>query len=235
MARRRALYASAAVLVVAFVALALPWATREKPRVTATPAPPSLYREVGVRLAPGARACVAPVVVSRSTRRASFLVRGTGGEGPALRVEVHGRGYASQADVAGGYRNGPLDAALRAPARDVLTTLCITDAGRRGVLLAGTPEPRRATTRIGGRPAHASLDGARVPANVVLTLEEARPRSNARYARGVLDHLTAFRPGIVSPAVAAVLLILTVLLAAVGAPWAYARALSDDDDRRSTE
>jgi hypothetical protein len=236
MRRARRVYAAAgAVLLVAFVALALPWLTGEQVRITSTPVPPALYREVFVRLAPGRRACVDPVVVARRTRQASFVVRSTGGDGPALRVSADGPGYASSTTVAAGYRDGPVAAPLRGPARDVVTRLCLANGGDHPVALGATAEPRRASTRIGGAPAKADLDGTPVPANVVLTLHEGSSRSIARYAGQILDHMTAFRPGFVTPAVVAVLLALTILLVAAGAPWAYARALSGDERSSPTE
>jgi hypothetical protein len=47
--------------------------------------------------------------------------------------------------------------------------------------------------------------------------------------------MTAFRPGFLTPAVAGVLLALTILLVAAGAPWAYARALAGDEQAGPTE
>ena len=236
MRRTQRVYAAAgAVLGVAFVVLALPWLTDERVRTTATPVPPSLYREVLVRLAPGKRACVDPVVIDRHTRQASFVVRSTRGDGPPLSVSAQGAGYSSTATVAAGYRDGPAAVPLRGPADDAVTRLCIENDGTRPVALAATAEPRRASTRVSGAPAKADLDGTPVPANVVLTLHEGRARSIARYAGQMLDHMTAFRPGFVTPAAVAVLLALTVLLVAAGAPWAYARALSGDERSSPTE
>jgi hypothetical protein len=236
MRRTQRLYAAAgAVLLIAFVALALPWLTQERARVTATPVPPSLYREVQVRLAPGQRACVDPVVIDRRTRQASFLVRSTGGDGPALNVYAGGHGYNYSTLVKAGYGDGPLAAPLGGPAHDAITVLCIANRGDRPVALAATPEPRRASTVVNGAPAKADLDGTPVPANVVLTLHEGRPLSIARYAGQILDHMTAFRPGFLTPAVAGVLLALTILLVAAGAPWAYARALAGDEQTCPTE
>src|SRR3954447_23274706 len=96
---RRALLAAGAVFAVALVALALPWLTRKETRPTSTPVPPSLYREVLVPLAEGARACVDPVVIEPRTRLASFHVHAIEDRGPALRVTASGPGYESSSAV----------------------------------------------------------------------------------------------------------------------------------------
>jgi len=232
---RQALLAAGAVMTVAFVALALPWLTEQEPRVTSTPVPPSLYRVASMRLAPGARACVAPVVVGPRSRQVTFGIRPAAATTPPLQVTARGSGYASASTVPGGDAAGQVAAGLSPPRHDVATTVCIADTGRVPVLLDATAEPRRATTRIGNANATATVDGQRLPANVVLAVGEGRARSIVQRAGAVVDRMTRFRPAFVSDGLVGVLLVLLVVLAVAGAPWAYARALAGDERSGPTE
>lgn len=228
--RSRPMLVVLAVLVLGAVALGLPWATRERTWRTSTPVPPGLLFEAPLVLDPGQRACTAPAVVEPRTARAVLGIRTRGG--PPLDVEAAGPGYASRTRVPGGYPRGALAVGIEPPRHAVAASLCVTDAGRRPVALATSIEPRRATSRVDGRPAIVVIQGHRLAATVVLTLQEARRRTIADGAWAVIERMTAFRPGFVSSGVIAVLLVLLVLLAAAGAPWAYARALAGDEERR---
>jgi hypothetical protein len=226
--RRGAAIAAGAVLVATLVGLVLPWLTTAREVTTSSPVPAALDRLIAVPVAAGDRACVAPVTIEPGTRAAVIAVHGVH-DGPPLRVTVSSPGYRSEVRVAGGYGEGPLTAAIEPPLSDRLGRLCIENLGPTPVSFDGTIEPRRASTTVDGHIAVADLGGGHhFSVTIALQLREERPRSIAARAGVILRHMTAFRPGFVTQTTVAALLVLLVLLAAAGAPWAYTRALAGD-------
>lgn len=228
---RRALLAAAAVVAAAAVA-ALPWVSRERTVITATPVPAALQVRVPVALAPGERTCLDPVTVPRGTGAARFETMPASGAS-RLRLTAEGPGYTAAAGVASPAGAAALSATLPVPRDDVVAKLCIVNVGGRRVALAGTIEPRRGQTTLDGRPAELVLAGVnRFPLSLALTLTEPAPRSLAERPAQILGHMTAFRPALVTRATLALLLLALLALAAAGAPWAYARALAGDERAR---
>ena len=232
--RRRTTQVTLAVLLIGAVALVLPWLSRERTWRTSTPVPPGLLFETSVSVEPGQRACTSPVVVEPRTGRVVLGNRSR--DAPPLSVTLSGPDYVTRAKVPAQAPRGELAVPIAPPPHAVAATLCIVNTGRRSAALAAVVEPRRASTSIDGRPAFVELEGHRLRATVEATLQEARKRTIASGAWEMIGRMTAFRPGFVAPGLVAVLLGLLVVLAAAGAPWAYARALAGDEERRrSTE
>ena len=223
-AARNGVLAFAGVLLVAAIVLALPWGTQSRDRIASVPVAPDLERVSLVRLAPGTAACTAPVVFGPAAARAVFTTRATSAGAPPLRVTATAAGYRQSARVPAGGPGRAVQTATISPARrDVAGRLCIANSGKGAVSLEASKSPRRATTRVDGRPAGAA---------VVLTLLERRRSALASRLHSISDHVAAFRPSFVGPVFLALLALVVLALLVLGLPWALGRALDGDDQER---
>jgi hypothetical protein len=204
------------VVAVAAVVCFLPFLTRDREVVEATPQAPALFTAspIVVLLGPNWRVCTAPVPVTKDTDVARLRAgRYKGYAAAQFEVTVDGPGYHAGRAFADYPDNGVLDVPLQDPRQPLDAKLCVENLGPVAGLLAGSGEGRtwgRLHTTDGGKPSNVRL---------VLSLLQDRPASVAGRLGIVLRHAAA-----VQPAPAPVLAILAVL-AALGLPAGVALAL----------
>jgi hypothetical protein len=153
-----------APLLVTLVAGAffVPFLSREREVLVATPQPPPLFEATTIELeAHGGSACAAPIPLQRDTD----VARVTAGRSRAagltpLRVVVHAPGYSAERTFSM-YRNGQaLDVPLPDPPRPVDAELCVENAGRGDGLVYASTEERtvgRLRTEVDGKPSDANI------------------------------------------------------------------------------
>lgn len=214
-----------ALIVLALLVWGIPWLTKDRPDVTATPTPPAFNTVTPIRLAPGSRACERSVAFSAQTRALTVLADKQPGPTPPLRVTARAPGYRASAAIPGGYAGlAALTASVPAPPRSVLGEVCVENAGRRGVALQGTTEGRiqnRAVT---------SVDGRDTPVKMTLLLTEGVDRSLADRPGEILDRIAAYKP----PFVGSVSLVILALIVLLGVPagvlYAVSRGIAAAED-----
>ncbi|HEX7297884.1 MAG TPA: hypothetical protein VF257_02685 [Solirubrobacteraceae bacterium] len=172
MARRAALLGLAVALAGALYWWQ-PFLSRERLVVTSTPSPGPIGPSVGIPLGPGSRACVAPAAIDRSTGQAQFtLAPRTQPASVVLEAEAPGYRSRREVTIAPNAKAQSVRAPLASPPHDVTGSICVRNAGRSPIGLAGTNNPvwiGLATTSVDGR----KLDGQAV----ALTLLEPERQS----------------------------------------------------------
>jgi hypothetical protein len=207
-----------APLVVAIAALAgfLPFLTREREVVVATPQPPPLFQPAPITLLLGAEVCPGPLRIDGG----ADVVRVVGerfseGDATVLHVAVSGPGYAAARTYRDYAPGQALDVALPRPPRPLAAKLCVANYGDRAGLVQGNGEGRgqgALTTTLNGRPSPVSL--------VVTLLRERRQSVLARLGE-TFRHAAALQPGFAPAGVLWVLAVLVLL----GVPAAVTVAL----------
>jgi hypothetical protein len=150
-----------------------PFLTQERVVVTSTPSPGPTGPAFDIPLAPGSRACVAPVAIDRATGQAQFTLAPTT-QPVTLAVEATAPGYRSRREVRIEHnaKAQSVSAPLSAPSRNVKGDICVRNAGPSRVALAGTNNP----VWIGV--ARTSIDGRELQAQAIaLNLLESRRQS----------------------------------------------------------
>lgn len=215
---------SAALILAALVAWGIPWATKARPDTTSTPTPPPFQAIAPILVEPGARVCEDQVALSTDTRVAIVLSAKFEGTGPPLRVEALAAGYRGRGEIDGGYHGlSALSAAIPAPPRDAIGTVCVENVGERAALLQGTTEGRvqnRSTT---------SVDDTVIPQKMSLLLSTGESRSIADRAGGILERIAAFKPPILAPAVLGLIALLVLVAVPAGVVYAVWRGIAEDE------
>jgi hypothetical protein len=217
---------AAGLFVVAFATSLVPWLTRERLFVSATPTTLSRFALTDLRLRHEGLLCVHGFGLDSTAHGLQLMVHDVAGVGttPRLRVSVRAPGYRSVGSLAGGYPfNVPEIVPIRPPAHDVdAAQACVRNEGRT-ISIVGTAVTRelaKVTVR---------LDGNRVRPQPWLTFVQLPAASILDRPGEILDRVAAFRP---FPAVPLLLGVLA-LLVVVGVPLAVvgALALADRADR----
>ena len=192
----RPLLAFVAVLVVGAIVLWRPFLTREHEVLSATPAPIALYEPTTVALRPGATACLHGVTFAPDAEVAGFTA-----DGPLV-VTAAAPGYRARAV-------GRDRVAITPPRRSVTGRLCLRNAGRRPVAIAGTTDPGSTAPPV------TTIDGRPIAPDIALALYERAPASDLARAGEIVRHAAAlaWSPGV---------LWVLVLLVLVGVPGAIA-------------
>src|SRR4051794_20695007 len=149
--------AFAAVLVLGAVVLWRPFLTREHETISATPTPIALYQPVPIPLRPGATACVHGVTFERDSEVVGLTARGSG----PLVITGHGARAVARPPL--------IRAALTPPGERVPGPLCIRNAGRRAVVLAGTADAGATAPPV------TTIDGRPIAPDVTVTLYRRTP------------------------------------------------------------
>jgi hypothetical protein len=220
---RRALIAWGCALAVLGAVLWLPWATKERTVVAATPVPPPLFGITPAPLKGGSTACMQQVTFSPETQIGEIGVATGGKPGPPLAITASARDYRSTARVGPGYRDDPsLRFQLAAPGGPVIGRLCIRNEGHRAISLNATNE-----FRTMGRP-QLVVDGQPQPIDPHLAFYSRVEQSYLSRVGEIFTHAAVFTPAFLSK----VVLMLLALLALAGIPLlviaAFARAARDD-------
>lgn len=148
----------AAVIIVLAVGKMIPWLTAERQVIAGSPSLGGLYSISTPKLRKGARACVSFVPLTTEVRSIGISAR-TATHPVPLTFELSAPGYRATVRAAANWPSGgptPVHATLpKAPPRDAVGKLCITNAGKHSVDLVGTDEPRSqvaAQSTINGKP-----------------------------------------------------------------------------------
>jgi hypothetical protein len=220
--------AGALVLLVAAVAIGLPYLDKERDYRASVPQPPSLIAIQLVRMQPGESACLHDAVMNARSERALFQVETFAKPTVPLRLELTGRGYRATATVpASSYQDeGIVQARVTAPPRDVLVTACVVNAGRREVALYATTPPERSAVNT-------TVAGHAIVTNPWLAFYEEKPTSIANRLPTILERMAVFRPAVIGPWLLWPLAVLFVFGVPAAILLAYGRGLRDDDDAAS--
>lgn len=176
------------VCAVGAAVLFVPFLTRERTVVAATPNPPPIFDVVPLVLEPGQALCVAGVVVPPDAQLARVRATAAGG---TLRLRAFsGGGWRSEATVP---VRPTTDVPLTAPRTTQTAEVCLDNAGARPFTLASTEEPRTASRTVTRR------DAEMLEEDVTLLLLEREPASLASRLGTLAERASAFKPGLVSP------------------------------------
>jgi len=161
-----------AVVLLGMAALFVPWLTRQREAISATPVRKELVAPTTVALSAGQRACLDGVSFDPDAQVAEVTIATAATAAARLSLTTAAGGYRARsiAHVAPG-QAGPVAIPLAPPRRSAIGTLCLRDAGRSAVSLAGTVHPWALV-----RP-KMTLDGQPVAEAFSLTLREAGQRS----------------------------------------------------------
>lgn len=215
---------AAVLIVVALLAWGIPWLTKSRPDMTATPTPPPFANITPILLEPGARACEDQVALSTDTRTVIVLSARFEGTGPPLRVEARAPGYRGQGEILGGYHGlEGLPATIPAPPRNAIGSVCVENIGRRDALLQGTIEGRIQSRSV------TSVDDTVIPQKMSLLLSTGQNRSIADRLGQTFERIAAFKPPVLAPAVLAILALLVLVGVPAGVIYAVARGIGDEE------
>ncbi|HVI36134.1 MAG TPA: hypothetical protein VM684_07885 [Gaiellales bacterium] len=211
------------MLAIVAAALWLPWATKERVVVAATPVPPPLFGITPAPLKGGSTACMQQVTFSPETQIGEIGVATGGKPGPPLTITASAHGYHASARIGAGYQDDPaVRFPLLAPGGAVIGQLCIRNEGRSQISLNSTTE-----FRTQGRPS-LLIDGTAQPMDPHLAFYSRVQQSYFSRAAEILGHAAVFTP----PFLPKALLMFLALVALVGIPaamiLAFARAARDD-------
>lgn len=215
---------SAALILVALLAWGIPWVTKARTDLTSTPTPPPFQTIAPIVLEPGSRACQDLVALSTDTRVAVVLSAKFEGTGPPLRVVASAPGYRGEGTIAGGYHGlEPLPAAIPAPPRDAIGTVCVENAGRKDAQLQGTTEGRMQNRSA------TSIDGDVVPEKLSLLLTEGTSTSIADRLGETLDRMAAFKPPLLGSFTLALIALLVLVGLPAGVVYAVWRGIAEEE------
>jgi hypothetical protein len=223
MSRLRALpiaaVVAAAVFVVVFATLIVPWLTRDRQIISSTPTSLPLAVVNDLRVGHDSVLCVAGIGLDSDAQGLRFIVHQLGKSTvtPPLRVDIQAPGYRSVSTLASGYAfDDAVLVPIKAPAGELDgVKVCLRNEGHSVALLATAQRGERSNAIV-------TLDGRASFAQPWLTFVERRPASILARHGEILDRVATFRP---FPAVP-LLLGLLGLLVLLGVPAAVVAALA---------
>jgi hypothetical protein len=213
---RAAMATTVAVAIVLLVTATqlLPWLTRKADVVSSTPVRADLASIAPIALSVGQRVCVGEVTLDPQARVAQLILARPAPAGGRLAVETAGGRYRATATAPlAPLQAGRLDVPISPPDEAVLGRLCVRNAGRGTIVLAGTADPRALTRST------IVVDGKRADRAFSLILREAGTRSFLDRIPQFVDRAAALN------AVGPWLLWLLVPLLLLGVPAAVVCAL----------
>lgn len=201
-----------------------PLLTQKRTVVTSSPSPGAIGPPSNVSLRAGARVCVAPATIDRTTARGEMLMSSRRPATVTLELQVTGPGYRTQRQLVERLRPQVRAVALPVPSppRSVAASFCVRNAGPSAIELAGTADGRFmgvSRTSIDGRPLEAQT--------VELSLYEAKARSNLERLGTIVHRASDFTGNTIPFWLAWVLVVGLVIgtpLAIFGALWSTLRA-----------
>jgi hypothetical protein len=196
----RAAIALAVLLVLAGAVASLwPFITRDRAAITASPSPgPRSADHVDIPLRPRSELCVAPVTIDTASAVAAFTVNSPTVGTTRVDVLTSAPGYRRRAalDVDLRASGTPVNAPVGPPPRRVTGRVCVRNATRHRIALAGTNNPQW----IGV--ARTSIDGRELQNQAIaLTLLEPRSQSILDRLGTIVRHATDLTGGAVPFAV----------------------------------
>jgi hypothetical protein len=212
------------VLLVAALAIGLPYLDKQRDYRASVPQPASLIANQLVPMQPGESVCLHNAVINARSERALFQVETFAKPTVPLRLAVTGHGYRATATVpASSYMDeGIVRVRVRAPPRDVLATVCVINGGRRRVALyATTPAERSAVST--------TVADHAIATNPWLAFYGERPTSIASRLPTILERMTSFRPAVIGPWLLWPLAVVFVVGIPAAILLAYGRGLRDED------
>lgn len=210
---------AAAVFVVVFATLVVPWLTRDRQIISSTPTSLPLAVVDDLRVGRDSVLCVAGVGLDSDAQALRFIVHQLGKSTvtPPLRIDIQAAGYRSVSRLASGYAfDVAVQVPIKAPAGELVgVKVCLRNEGQAVALLGTAQRGERSSVTV-------SLDGRTIVPQPWLTFVERRPASVLARHGEILDRVAAFRP---FPAVPLLLGVLG-LLVLVGVPVAVVAALA---------
>jgi hypothetical protein len=215
----------AVLMLVVLVGWGIPWLTKSRTDTTSVPTPPPFSAVTPIPLKGGAKVCEDQIAFATQTRATTVIAYKFTAPGPALRVVASFPGYQGVGTIPAGYGGEqPLRVALPAPPRNAIGTLCITNTGRRAIVLEGTAEGR-----IQNRSATSVDDKVIIP-KLSLILSESVNRSLADRPGEILDRISAFKPWWVGAGTLTVLFLLVLVCVPGGVLWAIWSGISSEEE-----
>jgi hypothetical protein len=170
-----------------------PFLTEERAVVTSTPAPVGVFVTSTIDLKRGSQACVGPVALDRATGKAQMgFASATGTAQLVLEASAPGYRYRREVRLDVSPRGTPVALDIASPPRDLIGTLCVTNAARAPLSVIGTTEA------LSFGPAKTSVDGVAIgDRSMALNLLEARPRSILSRLGTIVHRASDFTGGLV--------------------------------------
>jgi len=217
-----ALGAALLVLVVAALAVFVPYLSREREAVAGVPVPSPFAVPENIRLAPDQEVCLDAVAIDVDSEIAEFTVTSKSKSGPPLRVSAEAPGYRAAAEVDGGYLSPEtIRVPLEPPTRSLLAEFCVANRGNRKVDLLGAHEPRTASRVI------ARVDGTDIPQDLTLRFLTEEDGSVLGRLDTLVARMSAFHPLVLETPVLWLLLGLLVLVLPAAAIYAVVSSFRD--------
>jgi hypothetical protein len=210
----------AAICCALFAALSIPFLTSQREIAAGVPSPRALLAISLETIPAHERLCVSDVTIPPDARRLRFDIGTFGQPGPPLRLTLSGADYRERVVVAGGYAdNLVMSPAMRPPARAVLGSVCIANAGATKIALTGTTEERSVSRPVG------HIGGEVAASDVYLAFVEQRPASVLQRSHEIVARMSVFRPAVVGPTVLWALVVLVLVGIPIGVLAAVLSAL----------
>jgi hypothetical protein len=217
-----ALGAALLVLVVAALAVFVPYLSREREAVAGVPVPSPFAVPENIRLAPDQEVCLDAVAIDVDSEIAEFTVTSKSKSGPPLRVSAEAPGYRAAAEVDGGYLSPEtVRVPLEPPTRSLLAEFCVANRGNRKVDLLGAHEPRTASRVV------ARVDGTDIPQDLTLRFLTGEDGSVLGRLDTLVARMSAFHPLVLETPVLWLLLGLLVLVLPAAAIYAVVSSFRD--------
>ena len=220
MARRLPLVVFVVVGAVGALELWLPCLTASREVISQTPSPPALYDATPVRLRGHDVACLQGVTFDRDSEVVGLTLAEPPARHVALVLSAAAPGYRARATAR------PESVSVRAPiappARSTIGRLCIANAGRGAIALAGTAEPGTASRPV------ASVNGAPIGPDIAVSLYRRRRSSYLARAGDILRHASTYTWGVLGPAALALLAVVLLVGVPAGVLWGLADSLRED-------
>jgi hypothetical protein len=210
--------AGVAVLLIGAFLFMRPYATRDRDVIASTPATAGVFMPlVPIEVKPGDELCLVNFPLDSESKLARLRASTFGKPGAPLAVSASApNGYRFDGRHPGGYRDGPLELAIRPPAKSVDGQICLRNTGTNKIGIQATQVGQRFS-----RP-RPWLNGGVLEQDVPLTMLDRGKKSLIQQTPRAIDHAAVFVP--LAPWAIWVLLVLTVVGVPAGVYFALARA-----------
>jgi hypothetical protein len=239
----RATALAALPMLVAGLAVFVPYLIRSRTVSAGVPAPPALFAATEYVLAPGRSACMSSVAVEAGSRVARFAARpaaapaggggvvpGVGrrassGPRPPVQLTITAPGYRASGLAPAGTGYKMLAVAIEPPRQALIGSVCFTDRGGTGVALEGSDEARTVSR------SPTVLAGTAVAGDIALAFTQLPRRSLLSSLDELFARASALTEGLLPVWLIWCLAVLVAVGMPVGTLAALHRALQEDRDR----